>query len=202
MVVKPVRAWISSTKSCTSLTSTALETLSVTSQSRIGGRSPSANVPTVRRKKSACWMPLSAGRKKWYAPRTMPAALIPAQFVWNNGSLNVTPSVALVMPNACPEAATLFQSMAPSQCEMSTPLTVGPVAQTVAALDGIGPRSTPGCRLSASQAQRAASRRAAERIDELYTAGRQRGIRRLDDALAAVFSCFGEARHLHRLAAR
>src|SRR5438128_7850836 len=129
----------------------------------------------------------------------MPAALIAAQFVWNNGSLNVTPSVALVMPKACPEAATMFQSIAPSQCEMSTPLTVGPEAQTVAALEGIGPRSTPGCRLSGSHAQRAASSRAAERIRELYTAGPKRGIRRLDDALAAVFSCLGETRRLYRL---
>jgi hypothetical protein len=63
-VVKPVLAWISAMNAWALEAAVDPLTLSETSQSSIGGRSPGLMAPTWARKASACVVPLSLGWKK------------------------------------------------------------------------------------------------------------------------------------------
>jgi hypothetical protein len=64
---------------------------------------------------------VSSGRAKWYAPNAIPLASAPALLVAYIGSMNVCPSVALVIANRCPDAATATQSITSWWCETSIP---------------------------------------------------------------------------------
>ena len=111
--MRPVFDLISVTHVARFATSVAPDSPSSVSTSATGERSPEPSVPSLLATRSACAVGSSEARKYWYAPRTMPAALMPAQFVANVSSGVVVPSLTRVNAKSIPAACTEVQSTEP-----------------------------------------------------------------------------------------